>query len=284
MVRNLTALLRTIRFSLHLFYGLILAIIYPRLGQERRQRILQNWSAGLLRTLGIRLTIPENGILHPPRHGMVVANHVSWLDIFVLNAVAPMRFVAKSEVRNWPVIGWLCLRAGTLFIERGKARDAARLNRQLAELLAQGECAAVFPEGTTTDGDTVNHFHSSLLQPAIDAACMVYPIALRYLDQQGRTNRAAAYINDVSFVGSLWQILTADSIMANVTTCLPIDAYNIERRSLAQTARNEIASALRGIPHTFEHDAVTDLSYSINACATSGIYPSPINPIGERQC
>jgi 1-acyl-sn-glycerol-3-phosphate acyltransferase len=202
-------------------------------------------------------------------HGLIVSNHISWLDIFVLNAVAPMRFAAKSEVRDWPVIGWLCLRAGTMFIERGKARDAARINLQLAKLLAQGECLGVFPEGTTTDGDTVGHFHSSLLQPAIDAACMVHPVALRYLDRQGRTNKAAAYINDVSFGRSLWQILTANSIRVSITTCLPIDAYNLERRALAQTARSEIASALRGIPPIFEHDIVTDLSYSLNACATS---------------
>lgn len=269
MVRNLTALLRAIRFSLHLLYGLAIALIYPKLGREPRQRILQRWSASLLRILGIHITLPEGAILRPPRQGMIVANHVSWLDIFVLNTVAPMRFVAKSEVRNWPVIGWLCLRAGTLFIERGKARDAARLNLQLAELLAQGECLGVFPEGTTTDGDTVGHFHSSLLQPAIDAACMVHPVALRYLDRQGRTNKAAAYINDVSFSRSLWQILTANPIRVSITTCLPIDAYNLERRALAQTAQREIESALHGMAPVCEPCTITELSYSLNTCATS---------------
>lgn len=269
MIRILIALPRAIRFSLHLLYGLTIALIYPRLGQESRQRILQRWSAGLLRTLGIHIALPENGILHPPMHGLIVSNHVSWLDIFVLNTVAPMRFVAKSEVRNWPVIGWLCLRAGTLFIERGKARDAARLNLQLTELLAQGECLGVFPEGTTTDGDTVGHFHSSLLQPAIDAACMVHPVALRYLDRQGRTNKAAAYINDVSFGRSLWQILTANPIRVSITTCLPIDAYNLERRALAQTAQREIESVLHGMTPVCEPCTITELSYSLNACATS---------------
>jgi 1-acyl-sn-glycerol-3-phosphate acyltransferase len=269
MIRTLVALFRAVRLSLHLLYGLMLAVIYPWFSRSLRQRILRNWSAKLLGIFDIRLGVSSFGALHHLQRGLIVTNHISWLDVFVLNAVAPMRFVAKSEVRRWPVIGWLCMRAGTLFIERGKARAAARINLHLIELLEQGECMAVFPEGTTTDGRGVAHFHSSLLQPAIDAGTQVHPIAIRYQDNAGRRRTDAAYTDDLSFGASLWSILCSHKLQVQLIAALPLDAGSMDRRTLTQTARREIESALHGMTRTFEPDTVTDLSYSLNACATT---------------
>ncbi len=238
------ALFRAARLSLHIVYGLSLAVAYPWFGLAVRRRILQSWSVELLQIFNVRIDIAGNDPLHELRHGLIVTNHISWLDVFVLNAIVPMRFVAKSEVRRWPVIGWLCARAQTLFIERGKARSAARVNVKLVELLQRGECLAVFPEGTTTDGLQVAHFHSSLLQPAIDAGAPVHPVAIRYQDERGAYSATAAYIDEMSFGASMWNILSADELHVRLAATTPIDASGMDRRNLTHTAHQHISTAL----------------------------------------
>lgn len=244
MANKLIPLLRAVRFVLHLCYGLTLALFYPWLRLSRRRRILQRWSNGLLRIFNVNIVISDDDPLHTLGHGLIVTNHVSWLDVFVLNAVVPMRFVAKSEVRTWPIIGWLCARAQTLFIERGKARSAARVNLQMVELLRNGECLAIFPEGTTTDGMQVEHFHSSLLQPAIDAEAQVFPIAIRYQDGHGTHSTIPAYIGDTSFGASLWNILSAPELHVRLITSATLDAATSDRRTLTQMAHQQISAAL----------------------------------------
>ncbi|WP_283743129.1 lysophospholipid acyltransferase family protein [Sideroxydans sp. CL21] len=244
MTRRLIALFRAARVALHIGYGLTLAIAYPWFGLAIRRRILQNWSAGLLDIFNVRIEIAEGDPLHALRHGLIVTNHISWLDVFVLNAVVPMRFVAKSEVRRWPVIGWLCARAQTLFIERGKARSAARINVQLVDLLQRGECLAIFPEGTTTDGLKVEHFHSSLLQPAIDAGALVHPIAIRYQDRSGTHCLASAYIDEISFGTSMWNILSTAELHVQLVATPPLDASGTDRRNLTGAVRQHISATL----------------------------------------
>jgi len=244
ILRHTVAMFRATRFALHLGYGLALALIYPGLSLALRQRILQRWSAGLLRIFNVRVEFTAGDAQLPPRQGLIVTNHISWLDVFVLNAVVPMRFVAKSEVRRWPVIGWLCARAQTLFIERGKARSAARINADMVELLQRGECLAIFPEGTTTDGASVASFHASLLQPAIDAEALVHPVAIRYQDAQGAHSTVAAYIGELSFGASLWNILRAAELHVRLDAAPPLDACGMDRRSLTRAAQQRIAAAL----------------------------------------
>lgn len=242
MSRRAVALFRTARLALHLGYGLTVAAIYPWFGLSVRRRILQSWSAELLHIFNVHIEIDDP--LHTLRHGLIVTNHISWLDVFVLNAVVPMRFVAKSEVRRWPVIGWLCARAQTLFIERGKARSAARINVHLVELLQRGECLAIFPEGTTTDGTQVAHFHPSLLQPAIDANAQVHPIAIRYQDDRGAHSTAAAYIDDLSFGASMWNILSTPVLHVRLIATPPLETCGVDRRSLTRMSHERISTAL----------------------------------------
>ncbi|MBI5890225.1 MAG: 1-acyl-sn-glycerol-3-phosphate acyltransferase [Nitrosomonadales bacterium] len=262
MTRRLIALFRAARLALHIGYGLVLAVAYPWFGMNIRRRILQNWSASLLHIFNVRIDIAGDDPLHRLRQGLIVTNHISWLDVFVLNAVVPMRFVAKSEVRRWPVIGWLCARAQTLFIERGKARSAARINVQLVELLQRGECLAVFPEGTTTDGTAVAHFHSSLLQPAIDAGSLVHPVAIRYLDADGGHSTAAAYIDDLSFGASMWSILGTPQLHVRLIATPPLNAGELDRRSLTQKSHDRISSALRMAASPNFHIPVTPAQHS----------------------
>lgn len=245
--RSGVALIRACRLCIHLGAGLLLAIAYPWFGLQRRRRILQRWSAGLLAVLNISVTFAAKGEIQEGHSGLIVSNHVSWLDVFVLNSVIPMRFVAKSEVRSWPVIGWLCARAQTLFIERGKMRSAARINTSMAELLQQGESLAVFPEGTTTDGTQVAHFHSSLLQPAIDACSQVHPIAIRYQNYRGDISHDAAYIDDVSLGQSIWRILCSPHLQVRLLLTPALDVRGVERRELADQARQQISTALEAM-------------------------------------
>ncbi|ADE12689.1 lysophospholipid acyltransferase family protein [Sideroxydans lithotrophicus] len=247
MTRRLIALFRAARLALHIAYGLFLAVSYPWFGLAIRRRILQRWSTGLLDIFNVRIEIDRDDPLHRLHHGLIVTNHISWLDVFVLNAVVPMRFVAKSEVRRWPAIGWLCARAQTLFIERGKARSAARINVQLVDLLQRGECLAIFPEGTTTDGSKVAHFHSSLLQPAIDAGALVHPIAIRYQDRYGAHNLASAYIDEMSFGASMWNILSEPELHVRLVATPPLDASGTDRRNLTRAVHHHIGATLAGM-------------------------------------
>ena len=124
---------------------------------------------------------------------LVVANHISWLDIFVLNAHHPVRFVAKAEIAKWPVVSRMIRGAGTVFIERERRRDTHRVNHQMAHVLANGDVVAIFPEGTTTYGTDVLPFKSSLLQPIVEAEGHVQPVAIRYRDA-GRRDRDGAHV------------------------------------------------------------------------------------------
>lgn len=244
-LRRIIAAVRAVRLALHLCYGLAIAVSYPWLALGLQRRILRRWSVELLDVLGVEILLDKQDALRRVRHGLIVTNHISWLDVFVLNAVVPMRFVAKSEVRHWPVIGWLCARAQTLFLERGNPRAAVRLNVQLVEMLERGECLAVFPEGTTTDGAQVAHFHSTLLQPAIDAGVPLHPIALRYQDESGQRSDAAAYIDDVSFADSLWRIMSAPCLQVRLIASSPIATGSSDRRTLTRDAHQHISIALQ---------------------------------------
>ncbi|MFA6120448.1 MAG: lysophospholipid acyltransferase family protein [Sideroxydans sp.] len=247
LIRDAIAVYRAIKLAAHIAYGLMLAVTYPWFSLSIRRRILQRWSAGLLTALNIQVTFAAKGKIQDEHSGLIVSNHISWLDVFVLNSVIPMRFVAKSEVRGWPVIGWLCARAQTLFIERGKMRSAARINTSMAELLQQGESLAVFPEGTTTEGAQVAHFHSSLLQPAIDAGSQVHPIAIRYQNQRGERSNDASYIDDVSLGQSIWRILCSPQLQVRLLLTPALDVRGVDRRELATQARQQISTALEAM-------------------------------------
>jgi len=178
---------------------------------------------------------------------MMVLNHISWLDIFVIDAKFPATFIAKSEVRGWPVVGWLCTLVGTLYIERGK-RSAARRARQIVTAeLERGTLIAVCPEGSTTFGRSLERFHSALFQPALDAAATLQPVALRYLDVGGRHTDAAGYVGDTSLLESVWTIVSTRHMVAEFSLLAPISVHAQTRRSLAEKAETAIARAL-GVP------------------------------------
>lgn len=234
---------RGLRVALHILYGMLLAIVYPWLGRNLQRPIMQRWSRSLLGILNIGLAA-QCGNNVGLCGGLLVANHISWLDAIVLNAVSPVRFVIKSDVKEWPLIGWLCQRSGNLFVRRDLRRDTARINDDIARQLLDGECIALFPEGTSTAGDLPGHFHASLLQGAIDIGAPVAPVAIRYHDNAGNTSTVAAFVGDMSFMASLWQVLCNPSLNVSLSYLSLIPSAEKPRRLLAAEAQGAIHMSL----------------------------------------
>ena len=240
----LVSIFRLLRFVIHLAYGTLLGSLFPFLKRSQQRRVLRRWSRELLDILNVQLNMCGY-VQHGVRPvGLLVANHVSWLDVVAMNAAVPNCFVAKSELRDWPLIGWLCQRTRTLFIERNDRRDTLRINQQVTELLNAGNCATIFPEGTTTGGHAPHYFHSSLLQSAIDSRTEIHPIALRYHDSQGELAHTADFVGDMSFAHSLWNVLTNPALHVTLTRLPSISSANEHRRSLARAAHSAISLAL----------------------------------------
>lgn len=241
---------RYARITFHLVRGgLTVLLCYPFLSRLTHERLRERWSQRFLRILGVRLEL-RGAPIAPGT--LLVANHISWLDILVLNAFTPARFVSKAEVRTWPLIGWLAARNGTVFLRRGSRGHARLVNAEIAGLLRAGQIVAVFPEGTTTDGSHVQHFHAALLQPAIDAGCPVQALALRYLDQQGRYTRAAAYDGDLSLGESLSTVLASGGLIAEVTPSIRVEITDTTaRRDLAHLLHERIAAVIASAPPPF---------------------------------
>jgi 1-acyl-sn-glycerol-3-phosphate acyltransferase len=237
---------RYARLALHLAEGaLTVALVFGFASPARRRSLRQAWSARMLRILGIRLEVLGEPIAPG---SMVVANHISWVDIFVINAIAPAAFVSKAEVRGWPLVGWLAARNDTVFLRRGSRGHARIVNGEVAGILAAGGEVAVFPEGTTTDGSHVLHFHGALLQPALDAGHPVQPIALSYLGADGRRSLAPAYDGEVSLGQCLSAMIGERGLVARVqvTPVLPADA-GTDRRALALLTRERIVTAVESM-------------------------------------
>ncbi|HRA79808.1 MAG TPA: lysophospholipid acyltransferase family protein [Burkholderiaceae bacterium] len=173
---------------------------------------------------------------------MQLANHTSWLDVFLLMSIAPSLFVAKTEIARWPVLGTLVSRVGTLFIERGKRHAVHRLNRRIAEALGDGLRVTVFPEGTTSDGRQLLPFHGNLVEAALHTRAPVIPVGLRYLDREHRPTDAAVFIGRMAFVTSLARILSAPAIVAEVRPLAPAEGQT--RQGIAEAARRAIAECL----------------------------------------
>jgi 1-acyl-sn-glycerol-3-phosphate acyltransferase len=233
--------------SVHVLLGAVTVLLrFPHLNAQERQVRVQRWSQELLRRLGVALA--SSGT---PRPGakLVVANHISWLDIAAIHAVIPQaRFVSKADVKHWPVLGKMVAGAGTLFIEREKKRDALRVVHQMAEALKAGDSVAVFPEGTTSDGQGLLPFHANLLQAAIATDTPVQPVALRFSDALGPVSQAAEFLGDTTLLQSVWRMASAKRMVVSVAV-LPAQAVaHADRRALAEHLRQDIEQALVRLP------------------------------------
>ncbi|CAB3780786.1 hypothetical protein LMG28614_01090 [Paraburkholderia ultramafica] len=236
--------LRKARLIAHLLHGMwIVATRFPRAGAERRHALNRAWSLKMLRLCGMRLVV-HNDSARLERGALVVANHISWIDIYVINAWRPTPFVSKAEIRQWPLVGWLAQQLDTVFIQREKRSDAKRIMHELSARLSAGELMCVFPEGTTSNGLALLPFHANMFQAAVSAAAPVQPLCIMYEDAHGRQSTAPAYIDDLSLADSLNLLLRGGPLTAHVYVGAPL-VPGVDRRALAAQAEQAIAAALR---------------------------------------
>lgn len=241
-VRPAVRVFRLARLGIHLAQGVLtVGTFFPYSGKARRQKMIRRWSGKLLRILNVSLSVSGTP---PEGESLLVANHISWLDIYLINTVCPPRFVAKSEIRKWPVVGWLSEKTGALFVEREKRSDAGRVNQAISDAINAGDLVAVFPEGTTSDGQRVLSFRAPLLEPALTSNSNLHPVAIRYVSANGTVNTEVAYAGDTSFGQSLWMILGQRAVHAEIIFAGEIEPGGKNRKELAKHAECVIAAAL----------------------------------------
>ena len=216
---------------------------FPRLTETQQARAVEDWSRHMLHAMGIEVRVKG----HPAKGPVLMAsNHISWLDILVIHGACHCRFVAKSEIKRWPLLGVMTAGGGSLFIERASNRDALRVVHQMAQALQQGHVLGVFPEGGTGDGQTLLPFHANLLQAAITADAPIQPVALQFLEaNSGAKSFAPCYHAEDTLLGSLWRTLCAPPLLAQVRYGDVQYAQGKNRRAWAESLRSDVNQLLK---------------------------------------
>jgi 1-acyl-sn-glycerol-3-phosphate acyltransferase len=237
---------RLLRALVHAIGGAAaVLVLFPRWEAPRREALVQAWSLKMLALLGIRLELHGKPCAAGPV--LLVANHISWLDIVVMHAARYCRFVSKADVKGWPLIGTLARGGGTIYIERGSRRDALRVVHHMAECLKGGDVVAVFPEGTTSDGIQLLPFHGNLIQAALSADAPVQPVALSFIDTASRAvSLTPCYVGADTLMSSVWRTLAGPPITAVVRYGPPQPAQGRDRRAWAADLRSAVDRLRQG--------------------------------------
>lgn len=236
---------RVIRLMWHVLMGVAITytIMLPlnKMGYRGHQRVLtQWWARKACRILNLRIN--QEGV-RSAQPTLFVANHISWLDIPCLLSRLDAVCVSKHEVKHWPLVGGMAKHAGTVFIRRGE-HAAAAVAEEMARTLADNKSIVLFPEGTSTSGETVRTFHSRLYQAAIHTHSMVQAVALAYPHAAG-VNPAAPYIGDVTLFQHLWRVAGEPTMEVKLTFCTPLPTTSSGRRTLAADTHSQIMFALK---------------------------------------
>lgn len=222
--------------------ALILVFAFPALARIAPARIpifKTTWFRGLARLLGLKVQC-RGALASAP--AMLVSNHISWLDVVVLGTLGPLTFVAKQEVAEWPLIGYLARRSGTMFVSRLSLRSSNRLVENLESHLRMGERVALFPEGTTSNGESLLPFRCAGFQAAVDAGAVVQPVALQY---HGEPSAQVPFVGRDAFVPHLWRLLWCRQIVATLQLCKPLESRGASRSELANRSHRAIRDVLR---------------------------------------
>lgn len=217
--------------------ALVLAgVVLTPLGGRIPAGQVQRWCRWIVRAGGVQVritgtTVPAGGLL-------LVANHISWLDIPLLAAVRPARMLAKAEIRRWPVAGPVAARGGVLFIDRDRLRALPGTVARIADVLRSGQAVAVFPEGSTWCGRAQGHFRRAVFQAALDAGVPVQPVHIRYRLAGGAASTAPAFVGEDSLLASMWRVVSARGLVAEVEVrdVIPPGRHT-DRRTLARAAQ-----------------------------------------------
>lgn len=240
--------------------GLMLAaLVFPFISKHTNRKLIKWWCGGLLRAFNIKVLCHGQIPAANTNSVMFVANHISWSDIHALNSIIPLRFIAKSDIKSWPVFGYLVRKSSTIFVERGKRQEAGRIVDLTKDSLSAGDNVCFFPEGTTTDGtgagghgiaasvlpgSPVLAFKSSVLQAAIDAKARIWPVAIRYSHADGSINKQMAYAGDTTIVESMKNVLKQKNPTVNLHFLTPIATNGQNRRDVTKTAYEAIVAKL----------------------------------------
>jgi 1-acyl-sn-glycerol-3-phosphate acyltransferase len=223
--------------------GMVLALCVPRfwlyrlrgpMTLERRALWGQATGRQLMAALGIRLKV--TGPL--PRRGILVSNHLSYLDILIYGTIVPCFFVSKAEVRHWPFFGWMSNAGGTLYVDRSSRESAESVASQIAARLTLPVMLLFFPEGTSTDGSQLLRFRSRLFTPAVDAGAPVTAAAIRYVPADGVPERELCWFGDTAFLPHLWRTLGGPGFTAEVRFGEP--RVYTDRRAAADATQAEV--------------------------------------------
>jgi 1-acyl-sn-glycerol-3-phosphate acyltransferase len=266
MLRRLRQARRVVLGSLVLLAGLFIELlVFPWAPGSWCQFLTRHWARMCLRASGIRLRVKFVGQANAEQltqgGRLLVANHCSWLDILAIDAVAPCSFVAKSEIKQWPVLGWVVALAGTIFIDRGRRSALRAAGHNIQAALAAGGAVALFAEGTTNDMRALLPFHSNLMHVAMDESVSIIPVALSYTDVSTPGHRRIA--NEVTFVGktsildTIFSVYGAAAIEAQVSILPTMHGHTFSsRHALAHSLESQIAQEL-GIPVLDSHPGIT---------------------------
>lgn len=259
----LTRYYRISRILIHTVVGLTLAtFVLPLVSKSSHLKLIKWWCGGLLRAFNIKVMVHGHLPKIDANKIMFVSNHISWSDIHALNSVIPLRFIAKSEIQNWPVFGYLVKQSNTIFVERGKRQEAGRIVELAKDSLLAGDNVCFFPEGTTTDGTgagghgiagnalqatPVLAFKSSVLQAAIDANATLWPVAIRYTHADGSINTQMAYAGETGLLESMQNVLRLKSPTVALHFLAPIQAGGKNRRDISKAAYDAIVLKLNSL-------------------------------------
>lgn len=244
------ALRRTIRLLLLvilLVAGIFITLLlmpttHQGIPSKLTQKTRQGWLNLVIRSLGIQ---PQITGLPTEQSALWVANHISWADIPVIGALAPVSFLSKAEIKSWPIIGWLANQTGTLFIERGNPESSNKAMSLIRRHIENMHSILIFPEGTTTEGRSVKKFYPRLFAPAMDGNLIIQPVALRYERENGERHDKIPFVEQQPFFSNLWSIMGEKRIVARVSFLPTLRAADFkERRGVAKRAHGLVAEAV----------------------------------------
>ena len=227
----------------HVFLGLVSIIFFPIIDRKSKKILIKSWSLLLLRIFKINLILNKNlKEILTKKNYLIVSNHISWLDIFIINAAYPVAFVAKHSISKWPVLSWLVRASETIFIDRKRITKIKETSKEIEHFLENKGSICIFPEGTSTDGSKLLDFKSNLLQTAINKNISVLPIAIQYFQNQNFCS-APAYYADLTLLDSIRNLITFDNIEAKLTILTEIKSIS-DRKVLAKEAFVKISKVI----------------------------------------
>lgn len=236
--------LRVTALTVVVLLSLASVLVLPVVGARGRYVVTRAIFRGVLLAMGVRLVV-HGAVPGPGRGALVVNNHTSWLDIVAVNAVRPMRAVAKKDIASWPVLGRLVSAAGSIYVDRDRIRTLPATVGRLSESLRAGSMVNVTPEGTTWCGRTHGRFRPALFQAAIDGGVPVLPVALAFRLRTGAPTTAPAFVGDETIIDSVLRTAAVKGLVLEVHVrpeIAPGKADN--RRELAALAEHAVDEVL----------------------------------------